>query len=210
MNVWIAGLAVVIGYLLGALPFGVIVSRLSNGPDPREHGSGRTGTTNALRTLGMRGAAAVLVLDVAKGFVAVLLARWLLGDGDQVEWVAAAAGAAAVVGHIRSPFIGFRGGRGVAPATGALLAIAPWSLLVLAPVMALVVWRSRYVSLGSLTVAVLGPVVVLVLVLAGVAPAAAIAYAIAAGVLIALAHSDNIARLRAGTERRIGDSALPR
>jgi glycerol-3-phosphate acyltransferase PlsY len=197
-------IAVAIGYLLGAIPFGLIIGRVTRGIDIREYGSHRTGATNALRTLGARAAAFVFLLDVAKGGAAVLLARTLFGADPLVEWAAAAAGLAAVVGHNWSVFIGFTGGRGVATSTGALGALAPLALLVLAPVVVLVIWRSRFVSLGSITGSLLSPFVVAGFALADLAPLPAIAYAAAAGLLVTAAHSDNIARLRAGTERRIG------
>ena len=200
----IIALAALIGYVLGAIPFGLIIGRVSRGIDIREFGSHRTGATNALRTLGLRAAAFVFVLDVAKGVAAVLLARTLFGADPLVEWAAAAAGLAAVIGHNWSVFIGFTGGRGVATSTGALGALAPWALLVLAPLVVLLIWRSRFVSLGSITGSLLSPFVVAAFALAGLAPPPAIAYAAAAGLLVTAAHADNIARLRAGTERRIG------
>lgn len=197
----------VIGYLLGALPVGVIVGRLLGGVDPRTRGSGRTGTTNTLRSVGMSGAVLVLALDVAKGLAAVLLARWLwAGDPAWTDWVAALAGVGAVIGHIWSVFIHFVGGRGVATSTGGLLGMAPWSLVVLGPLVALIVWRTRYVSLASVAAAVIGPIVVLVLFVIDLAPAAAIAYGVAAGLLILFAHADNIGRLRSGTERKLGQN----
>ncbi len=193
------------GYLLGSLPFGLIIGRLAGGVDLRQVGSGRTGATNALRTIGAKGAALVFVLDLAKGLAAVLLARWLwAGDPGWLEWVAAVAGFAAVVGHVWSVFIRFSGGRGVATSTGALLGMTPWALVFLVPMVVLIIWRSRYVSLGSLSAALLSPVVVAILFVLGVTPVAAIAYALAAGLLVTFAHTDNIARLRAGTERRLG------
>jgi acyl phosphate:glycerol-3-phosphate acyltransferase len=195
----------VVGYLLGALPFGLIVGRLFGGVDLRTRGSGRTGTTNALRTLGTGGAVAVLLLDIAKGLAAVLIARWVWnGEPAWTEWVAALAGTGAIVGHIWSVFIHFGGGRGVATSTGGLLGMAPWSLVVLAPLVGLIIWRWRYVSLGSATAAVVGPLVVAILFILGMVDAAAIAYAVAAGALVLFAHADNIARLRAGTERKLG------
>ena len=117
-----------LAYLIGAIPFGILAGRLAGGVDLRQHGSRRTGTTNALRTLGLGWAAAVFVLDVAKGAVAVLLAQALYqaGPAGSPEWVAAAAGVAAVVGHNWSVFIGFGGGRGVATSAGGLLVISPW------------------------------------------------------------------------------------
>ena len=198
---------ILLGYLIGAIPFGVLVGRLAGGVDLRQHGSRRTGTTNALRTLGLGWAAAVLVLDLAKGAVAVLLAQWLYqaGPPGSAEWVAAAAGVAAVVGHNWSVFIGFTGGRGVATSAGGLLVVSPWTLAVIAPLMALVVWQSRYVSLGSVVAAVAAPAVTAVLAATGVGGWAAVAYALAAGLLVIGSHGDNLRRLRDGTERRIGE-----
>ena len=126
------------------------------------------------------------MLDVAKGAVAVLLAQALYqaGPAGPAEWVAAAAGVAAVVGHNWSVFIGFRGGRGVATSAGGLLVISPWTLAVIAPVMAIVVWQSRYVSLGSVVAAAAAPAVTAVLATIGVVGWAAVAYALATGLLI--------------------------
>ncbi len=201
-------LAAVLGYLLGAIPFGLIIGRLTKGIDLREYGSHRTGATNALRTLGTPAAAAVFLLDVAKGVAAVLLAR-LLFDGDPlVEWAAAAAGVAAIVGHNWSVFIGFTGGRGVATSAGALGAMSIWTLLIVAPIVVLVIWRSRFVSLGSVTGALAAPVITAVLAAIGASTVQAIAYALASGLLVTVAHADNIGRLRAGTERRIGQKEV--
>lgn len=197
-------LAVVLGYLLGAIPFGLIIGRLTKGIDLREYGSHRTGATNALRTLGAPAAATVFLLDVGKGAAAVLLARLLFAGDPLVEWAAAAAGVAAIVGHNWSLFIGFTGGRGVATSAGALGAMSVWTILIVAPIVVLVIWRSRYVSLGSVTGALAAPVVTAVLAAAGVATVQAVAYALASGLLVTVAHADNIGRLRAGTERRIG------
>ena len=197
-------LAVVLGYLLGAIPFGLIIGRLTKGIDLREYGSHRTGATNALRTLGAPAAATVFLLDVGKGAAAVLLARLIFAGDPLVEWAAAAAGVAAIVGHNWSLFIGFSGGRGVATSAGALGAMSVWTILIVAPIVVLVIWRSRYVSLGSVTGALAAPVVTAVLAAAGVATVQAVAYALASGLLVTVAHADNIGRLRAGTERRIG------
>jgi acyl phosphate:glycerol-3-phosphate acyltransferase len=196
-----------VGYLVGAVPVGLIVGRLVAGIDLRRHGSRRTGATNALRTLGPRWAAVVFALDVAKGLAAVLLARALYqaGPAGSPDWVAAGAGVAAVAGHNWSVFIGFTGGRGVATAAGGLLAMAPLALAVVVPVVALIVWRTRYVSLGSLAAAVLASGLTAGLAMAGAVPVAAVGYATAAGVLVWIAHRDNIERLRSGTERRIGE-----
>lgn len=197
-------LAALLGYLLGAIPFGLLVGRLTRGIDLREYGSHRTGATNALRTLGLRAAALVFLLDVGKGVAAVVLSRVLLADDPQVEWAAAVAGFAAIVGHNWSVFIRFTGGRGVATSAGALGAMSPWTILLLAPIVIGIIWRSRYVSLGSVTGGLLAPVITALLWAVGAATLPAIAYAAASGLLVTVAHADNIARLRAGTERKIG------
>lgn len=197
-------LAALIGYLLGAIPFGLIIGRLTRGIDLREYGSHRTGATNALRTLGLRAAALVFILDVAKGVAAVLITRLLFADDPLVEWAAAAAGFAAIVGHNWSVFIRFTGGRGVATSAGALGAMSLWTVVILAPIVVLVIWRSRYVSLGSVTGALASPVLTAILAALGLATLPAVVYALASGLLVTVAHADNIARLRAGTERRIG------
>ena len=204
MSVMSAAVAVALGYLLGAIPVGVIMSRLAGGDDLRKIGSRRTGSTNALRALGPRWAALVLLLDIAKGAAAVLLARWLVGPVAGSEWIAAAAGAAAVAGHTWSIFIGLRGGRGVATAGGGLLALEPLAVAILIPVMLAVIWRWRYVSAGSLTGVVLAPLVAAALAAVGWASVAPVGYGLVVAVLVTASHRDNIARLRAGSERRIG------
>lgn len=198
-------LAALVGYLLGAIPFGLIIGRLTRGIDLREFGSHRTGATNALRTLGLRAAALVFLLDVAKGVAAVILARVLFAEDPLVEWAAAVAGFAAIIGHNWSVFIRFTGGRGVATSAGALGAVSPWTLLIIAPIVFGLIWRTRYVSLGSITGGLLAPVVTAALWLGGLATVSAIVYALASGLLVTAAHGDNIARLRAGTERKIGN-----
>lgn len=203
-------LAALLGYLLGAIPFGLIIGRATRGIDLREYGSHRTGATNALRTLGARLAALVLVLDVAKGVAAVVLARILFADDPQVEWAAAIAGFAAIVGHNWSIFIRFTGGRGVATSSGALGAMSIWTVVILVPIVVAVMWQSRYVSLGSVTGALLAPVITTILWAFGAASVQAIVYALAAGILVTTAHADNIARLRAGTERKIGQKEAVR
>ena len=200
-------LAALLGYLIGAIPFGLIIGRLARGIDLREFGSHRTGATNALRTLGLQWAALVFILDVTKGVAAVLLARVLFADDPFVEWAAAVAGFAAIVGHNWSVFIRFTGGRGVATSAGAMGAMSIWTILVLAPIVIGVIWRTRFVSLGSITGSLLAPVVTAAFWALDLASVPAIAYALASGLLVTAAHADNIARLRAGTERRIGQKA---
>jgi glycerol-3-phosphate acyltransferase PlsY len=198
-----AFLAIAAGYLLGAVPVGLVVGRLVRGVDVRDVGSRRTGATNVTRTLGTGWGAVVLVLDVAKGVLAVLLAG-VLYDGAGGEWVAAAAGLAAVVGHNWSAFIGFAGGRGVATTGGGLLALAPLAVAVVVPPMLAIVWLTRYVSAASLAGAAGAMLATGALALAG-GSWPAFGYALLAGTLVIVSHRDNIQRLRAGTERRIGE-----
>lgn len=194
----------VTGYVIGAIPSGVMIGRL-RGVDPRGAGSGRTGTTNALRTLGPALAVVVLLLDVAKGVIAVLAGAWVARAlGGDSAWAAAVAGVAAVVGHVRSVFIGFGGGRGVATGGGAILVLAPLALVAAVPAFALLVWRTRYVSLGSIAAAVAAPLATAVLFVMDRASVEAVAAIGLIGLVVVVAHSDNIDRLRDGTERRFG------
>src|SRR4051812_43772850 len=149
---------IVLGYLSGSLPMGVIVARLTGGRDPRTVGSGRTGGTNALRAMGPARALAIGLLDIAKGAAPVLIARAAGAD----ELIQALAGAAAVLGAWRSVFLRFHGGRGVATAIGAMLVIAPLVVLIGAPVFFGVIFLTRYVSLGSL-LGTLGGLLLLIL-----------------------------------------------
>ena len=195
--------AAVVGYLLGAIPGGFLMGRLTRGIDVRSYGSGKTGATNALRTLGLWAALAVLLIDVGKGALAVSIAR-LLSDS---AWAQAVAGMGVVVGHVWPVWLGFRGGRGVSAAYGSLLAMNPLVGLVLLPIAAAIVGATRYVSLMSIATASVGGVLFLALAIAGVLPFAYAAFAIAVAVLIILLHHDNIQRLLTGTERKIGQKA---
>lgn len=191
--------ALLVGYLIGAIPSGVLVGRLV-GADPRAAGSGRTGTTNAIRTLGTGPAVAVALLDVAKGLVAVVVANAI---GPE-PWAGAVAGIAAVVGHVRSVFIGFGGGRGVATGAGAMLVLAPLAVLLALPELIAIIWATRLVSLASLSAATTVAIVTAVLYLVGWVGPEAVVAAVMIGVVVVIAHLDNIGRLLAGTERRFG------
>ena len=192
--------ALVAGFLIGGIPFGIIVPRLIGGPDPRTIGSGRTGGANVSRAVGYRWAAVSGLLDVAKGAVAVLIAL-VIGGGPGVE---VAAALAAVIGHSRSIYIGFHGGRGIAPATGGVLVIAPLVLLAIFPIFVITILLTRITSIGSLSAtAVGGMIMVVATVVMPLAPIYAV-YGIAVPSLIWLFHADNIARLLSGTERRMG------
>lgn len=200
--------ATVGAYLTGSIPFGLLVARLTGGPDPRSVGSGRTGGTNALRALGRRRAAVVSAGDILKGALPVLVVR-ALGGGDGTE---VAAALFAVVGATRSIWVGFKGGRGIATGFGTALAIAPIALAAAAPIFIVLIWRTRIVSLGSLAaVAAFAPIEIFVRMQTPDGLSIwALAYSIVGPALVWLAHADNIARLRAGTERTFDAGALTR
>lgn len=198
-DVAIAAVVVVVAYLIGGIPWGVVMAKLTGGPDPRTIGSGRTGGANVMRALGPRVAAASGFLDVLKGIVAVMIATVVGGDLP-VQILAALS---AILGHSRSVFIGFSGGRGIAPGFGGLIVIHPLAAVIVAPVFAVVLLVGRYSSLASLTATAVGALVVIVTVVAfGFSPLYAL-YAVAAAGMIWLFHLDNIQRLLAGSERRI-------
>ena len=190
----------VAGFLIGGIPWGVIVARLSGGPDPRTIGSCRTGGANVMRALGPRLALVSGLLDMLKGTAAVLLARFV-GAGVEVEVLA---GLAAIVGHSRSPFLGFSGGRGVSAAFGAGLVLSPLASAVTLVVFVGVLAVSRYTSLASLVGAAVGGITLAVQVVVTGLPPALLVFAIGAPLLIWLFHLDNIARLLRGEERKFG------
>jgi glycerol-3-phosphate acyltransferase PlsY len=190
-------LAALVAYLVGALPIGWLIAKAFGISDIRRHGSGNIGATNVLRTVGRGPAIATLLGDVAKGYVAVVAGAALAG-GDSTG--AAVATVAAVVGNCWSVFLGFRGGKGVATGLGALLRTVPWATLAALPVFVIVVATTRYVSLASLLGAACVPFGAFAL--GYPAPAALAALTVA--LIIIGRHHDNIARLRAGTESRLG------
>jgi glycerol-3-phosphate acyltransferase PlsY len=192
------GLALGGAYLLGAVPTSYLAGRLARGIDLREHGSHNLGATNVYRVLGWRLAVPVALLDIAKGALPV----WLLAPRvGPAPWIPLAIGAAAVVGHVFSVFVGMRGGKGVATAAGVVLALAPVALLAAFGVWVLVLAGSGYVSLASVSAAIAFPL--LVFLLGGVNP-----YIVPVGVVLAafivFTHRDNLRRLAAGRESRFG------
>ncbi|TVP55300.1 MAG: glycerol-3-phosphate acyltransferase, partial [Gemmatimonadales bacterium] len=141
-------LLVLAAYLLGATPTSFWVGRAISGRDLRREGSGNLGATNALRVLGWKAALPVLVVDLAKGWAPVAL--FPLIDGSAAPWLALLYGAATIIGHVYSFWVGFRGGKGVATSAGVFLALAPWALLAAFAVWLVAVVVSRMVSLGSI------------------------------------------------------------
>jgi glycerol-3-phosphate acyltransferase PlsY len=196
----LAVVALPLGYILGGIPFGILVPRLIGGTDPRTIGSGRTGGANVSRAVGWRWAAVSGFLDFGKASLAVLIVIVL--GGSAVPQIVVAL--AAVVGHSRSPFIGFHGGRGVAPAAGGALIIAPYILLAIFPIFLITIAVTRISSIGSLSASLAGGIAMIVV--TAVAPLAPIYFVYGIGVpgLIWLFHHDNIGRLLRGEERRIG------
>jgi glycerol-3-phosphate acyltransferase PlsY len=191
---------ILVAYLAGSIPMGVLVARLSGGTDPRTVGSGRTGGTNALRALGRGRAAVVVTGDLLKGALPVLLARYVTGGDPLVEVLC---GAAAVAGAIWSVFAGFRSGRGVGTGVGTMLVIQPVAVLLATPVFVGVILLTRYVSLGSLLgSAAMFPAMLLVLLVVPETPLPYVIYSAVGAALIWLAHADNIDRLLHGTERK--------
>lgn len=192
-----AALLVGVAYLLGSLSFAVLLVRRATGKDIRTEGSGNAGATNVLRSHGKALALAVAALDVGKGAAAVLLVRLATADSRY----AAAAGFAAVLGHVFPVFYGFRGGKGVATAVGAFLALAPLATLVCVGVFVAVIALTRYVSVGSMIAIVLLPPVA-----GGLFHASPpiVAAAAATAILVVLKHRENLKRLVAGTERKLG------
>ena len=190
-------LAALQAYSLGSIPFGYFFYRIRQGGDIRAIGSGNIGATNVLRGAGTAAGAATLVLDAAKGYLAVALAALLTGHAP--KWTSLAA-LLAILGHVFPVFLKFRGGKGVATAFGAFLAIAPFAVLCVAALFVVVAVGSRYVSLASIVAAAALPVV---LIAYGGASPYVLATTLLGAALIISRHSSNIHRLLLGTESRI-------
>jgi glycerol-3-phosphate acyltransferase PlsY len=193
-------LAVVSGYLLGSIPFGLIASKLRGGVDLRQYGSGKTGFTNSLRVLGLRRSAPVFAGDFLKGLLAALLPLLYTDD----PWARALGGLAAVIGHVWPVFAGFRGGRGVLTGCGVLVGLSPLAVLIVLPVAGLILYLWRYVSLMSIMTTALAALSFCAGAALGLHPWPFALVAVLGGGLIVVLHHDNIDRLRAGTERKIG------
>jgi glycerol-3-phosphate acyltransferase PlsY len=208
---------VVIGYLLGSIPFGLLVAK-RKGVDVRQYGSGKTGTTNVLRTAGGKAAATVFGLDLLKGILAVVVAGLMIGrdylviDGYAVGMLIAqvTAALAAMAGHNWSVFLKFRGGRGVATFFGGLVALCPIAALFGGEVFVIGAGLSRFVSLGSIAAVASTYGVLVPLTIVYGFPIEYLIYALIGAVVILVTHRSNIARLLRGRERRLGDKAEER
>ena len=189
---------ILFGYALGSVPFGFLLARRA-GIDVRVAGSGNVGAANVLRTTGTPLGVMVMTLDIGKGLASVLLAYVAAGTMSSM----AAAGVAAVVGHVYPVWLRFHGGKGVAVAAGVFTLLAPLATIAAAAVFLISVWLTRVISFGSVAATLTLPSVAW---LSG-SPAPVLAAAIGAGGLILFRHRANIRRIRQGTERRMGDRA---
>lgn len=184
----------VLAYVLGSVPFGLVFAKTFCGIDPRTAGSGNVGATNVARLCGFKWGALTLVCDVLKGFLPVLVCRLQLAE--QAPYLYLFAAFAAVAGHMFSLFLGFKGGKGVATTVGVFLAAAPVQLVVAGIVCLLVIWRSGYVSAGSLSMMAVLPLLFLFR-----GAWSLLLLSLVIGGLVVYAHRENIVRLLRGEEK---------
>jgi glycerol-3-phosphate acyltransferase PlsY len=189
---------VLVAYLIGSIPFALILARRW-GADLRQVGSGNLGAANVMRASGVTAGVLVAVLDMAKGAASVWIAS-RVGDGTDLP---AAAGLAAIIGHVYPIWLRFRGGKGVATACGAFALLTPMAVPPVLAIFAAVVWFTQYISLGS----VLASMALPPLAYAMGSPVPAVVAAVAAAAIIVFRHRSNVLRVWAGTERRVGARA---
>lgn len=190
--------SIVIAYLLGAINFSFLYGRLIKGIDIRNHGSGNAGATNTLRVLGKGPGILVLILDVLKGVAAVLIGKWAAAP-DQL-WVPVVCGLLAIIGHNWPIYFGFRGGKGVATSIGALLTLAFVPTLLACLIAVAVIAVTRYVSLGSLLIALLTPIMLLLF----QRPVEIILASVILCLFTFIRHRSNIVKLVQGRENKLG------
>lgn len=204
LNITMGGLSVIVAYLLGAIPVGIIVVRALTGRDVRDYGSGRTGGTNAMRAGGTLAGVLTGVGDFLKGYAAVNVARLLLPGSAALE---ALCGVAAVAGHNWSVFNNFRGGAGTGPNAGAAAALWPWSAAILVPAVPILLLTTGYASVASSAAALAVLAIFAVRAAAVGSPVAYVGYGLATTALVAVALLPNYRRLIEGTERLVGPRA---
>jgi glycerol-3-phosphate acyltransferase PlsY len=187
---------IVLAYFIGSIPFALLLARRWGATDLRGIGSGNLGAANVMRASGVTAGVLVAVLDMAKGAASVWLAT-LASTGPAVP---AAAGLAAIVGHIYPVWLRFRGGKGVATACGVFTVLTPLAVPPALAIFTAVVWLTKYISLGSVVASIALPPLAYAL----GSPAASVLAAIAASIIIVFRHRSNVVRLRMGTERRFG------
>ena len=196
--VWKCILAAIIGYLFGNIPSGVLIGRGFGIADIRKHGSGNTGTTNVLRTLGWLPSVLTLVCDCLKGYVACLIGRWLGGDLGMLL-----GGVFAILGHDFPVFMGFKGGKGIATSLGLIIAISPWLALAALAVQVIAVALTRYMSIASLITSVAFPIVTGIICKGRENYGLFLGAACVAAALSLFGHRSNIQRLLRGEENRL-------
>jgi glycerol-3-phosphate acyltransferase PlsY len=189
-------IAIIAAYLIGSIPFALILARRWGASDLRLVGSGNLGAANVMRASGVTAGVLVALLDMAKGAASV----WLAARFSAGPALPAVAGVAAIVGHIYPVWLRFRGGKGVATACGVFSVLTPLALPPALAIFAAVVWLTKYISLGSVLASLALPPLAYAL----GSPAPAVLAALAASIIIVFRHRSNVVRLRTGTERRIG------
>ena len=193
-----------LAYLIGAIPTSYIIGKAFHGMDLREHGSGNLGATNAFRVLGAKSAVPVVIVDIAKGFVPTWLFAPLAGVG--FGWTLGF-GAAAIVGHMFSVWVGFKGGKGMATSAGVFLGLAPWAVLVSLLLWVGLTFATGYVSVGSIAAAVAMPILVAVTPHSG--GNTLLWFSLGLAAVVVWAHRANIRRLARGEENRFGRRGRP-
>jgi glycerol-3-phosphate acyltransferase PlsY len=190
---------IILAYLIGSIPFALILARRWGGTDLRRTGSGNLGAANVMRAFGVTAGVLVAALDMGKGAASV----WVAARASGGAALPAAAGLAAIIGHIYPFWLRFRGGKGVATACGVFTVLTPLAVPPTLAVFVGVVWATKYISLGSVAASIALPPIAYAL----GSPAPAVGAATAASIIIVFRHRSNVLRLRTGTERRLGARA---
>ena len=193
-------LVLILAYILGSIPFGVVLGKIVKSIDVRELGSGSMGMTNVIRTVGIYTGIAVLILDMLKSILAIYLSILIVDS----SLIVSLSGVLAITGHIWPVFSKFRGGKGTACGWAGLIFLSPISGLIASIVGLFLIAITRYVSLGSITASVVGSIFLVILCLTGNAPLPYMCFGVLGTILIAFRHKDNILRLIKGQERKLG------
>ena len=204
-------IVIVVSYLLGSIPVGLIVGRLRKGIDIREYGSGKIGGTNVMRTTGIKYGFLTLLLDGFKAGLAVVLAHWIVGDTSMIishvfiNWQLAQviAGATAIIGHNWPIFAQFKGGRGVSAYFGTMFVMVTLAASLGTIVLAITAYKTRYMSAGSILGALTSLIITALLTILDKSPDIFLVYSLVLVLLVIYEHRDNIGRLKRRTERRL-------
>ena len=200
MENYIQILSVIIGaYIIGSIPTGYIIVKLFTGQDIRKIGSGSTGATNVKRVMGKKWFFTVMILDALKGALPVILSATFATVFKSIGLLPVLAAIFAILGHSKSIFLNFTGGKSVASGVGTLIALNWQAGLLIAAIWAVVTWFSKYVSLGSIVALAMAPIIMIFL----NAPVAYVIYALIAAIYVIYLHRENIQRLKSGTENKV-------